>query len=548
VLTTQPVFKTVTDLTQLIYGPAEPVLLEGMTYVWRVRAIDKNGKDAFRNNGYSEVCTFRYGGFDPQFDIGVVKGLQAEGQTERRGRIWWETGEYEGYRVEYKKSGKDHNKDDYEWFSNDTKSGEIKIYDLEPDTEYETRVHARKNNVYGPPSEIIKFRTSPVRIARCGENAELPKITDVKPLAFATTGMVVQARGMEMTLVEVTHTGQDGYYKGVGKVAPRYLGGASFHVKFERIFIDESRTVVGPGRIDFVTQGVANMVQQQLAQQDQRQKEAIQEKNRETWATTEFHEKMFVYDQPIDTVVVDPNGNLVVTYASGITETNAEINPILEGSAKAVIIEDKNGDQWVVQKDKTKTPPEVKVTKVQGGGLMPGGMTPVSTEAIDIVKKALKVLRKEYTDSRIAQNSDQLQSRRSALQRIIEEDNKQFVSGTSAAALSEGNVFLYDFEEITDEGEIFQDSEFDRASRETKTLELEYNRINLIRLFADNMDRRDDYKFIARELRIDGVNVTDYVTAQRATSTKEEDMVSKVSTEIVKLIDSVFITYSLQNK
>jgi hypothetical protein len=78
VLTSRPVFRTRTNLTQLIYGPGEPMLLQDMTYVWRVQAIDINGKDAFRNNGYSEVCTFYYGGTDVNFEIGVVKDLQGK--------------------------------------------------------------------------------------------------------------------------------------------------------------------------------------------------------------------------------------------------------------------------------------------------------------------------------------------------------------------------------------------------------------------------------------------------------------------------------------
>jgi hypothetical protein len=38
---------------------------------------------------------------------------------------------------------------------------------------------------------------------------------------------------------------------------------------------------------------------------------------------------------------------------------------------KAVIIQDKNGDQYVVQKDKTTG--ATTVTRVEGGGLSPGG-------------------------------------------------------------------------------------------------------------------------------------------------------------------------------
>src|SRR5687767_3085946 len=112
-----------------------------------------------------------------------------------------------------------------------------------------------------------------------------------------------------MTLVEVQHLSEDGYYKGIGKVAPKYLGGATFYVKFDHLFIDETRTVVGPDRIDFITQGVASMMQEQLAEQKQKQEDQQQKENQDQWADTEFHEDIFLYDQVvIDTVTVDANG------------------------------------------------------------------------------------------------------------------------------------------------------------------------------------------------------------------------------------------------
>jgi hypothetical protein len=54
----KPIYQVSTEFTQLVYGPAEPPLQEGMQYAWRVQAKDKDGRDAFRNNGYSEVCSF----------------------------------------------------------------------------------------------------------------------------------------------------------------------------------------------------------------------------------------------------------------------------------------------------------------------------------------------------------------------------------------------------------------------------------------------------------------------------------------------------------
>lgn len=46
--------------TSFIYGPAQPALVNGKTYAFRVTAIDPTGKVRFRNNGKSEVCSFKW--------------------------------------------------------------------------------------------------------------------------------------------------------------------------------------------------------------------------------------------------------------------------------------------------------------------------------------------------------------------------------------------------------------------------------------------------------------------------------------------------------
>lgn len=544
VLTTQPVFRTITENTQLVYGPAEPFLIEGLTYVWRVRAIDKGGRDAFRNNGYSEVCTFRYGGFDPQFDVGVVKNLQAEAQTERRGRIWWETGEYEGYRVEYRKTGKDHTGEPYEWFQSDTKEGEITMYDLEPDTEYETRVMARKNKAFGPATEIIPMRTPPLRVALCGETTPAAPVDRSKPLLFATTGMVVNARGIEMTLVDVQRVEQDGFYKGIAKVAPKYLGGASFFVKFDKIFIDATRTVVGPERIDFITQGVAGMMQEQFAAQQQRQDSRVQEANRATWASTVFHEEIFNFpNATIDSVYFD--GGDVIIKSGESTTINDPIRLLLEvPEPKAIIIQDQNGDQWVVEKKDGK----YKSTKVPGGGLSPNMNATVTDAAFDIVKQSLRALRREYTDNKIEQTRQTLSSKRAELDRVIAQGNSQYQPANTAGRVATSQVqsVLFDFEEEPVE-QAPSETNFDRVSKETKLLELEVNRITLISVIADNLDSREDYKLVARDLKIGEQNLSPYVTRQRAANASDEQIVEVVKGAIIQLIDQVFIQYSNSN-
>ncbi len=249
VLNAKPVYQVSTGFTQLLYGPSEPPLQEHMQYVWRVQAKDGEGRDLFRNHGYSEACSFTYGGADPAFVVGGVREFKAAAQTERKATLSWQVDQrgFEGYRVEYKKTGVGH-----EWFRTDTKEGELKVFDLEPDTPYEARVQGQVKGVYGPYSEVVTFRTPKERVVACGENVPVGQLQQGKPLAFATPGMTIQARGMEVILEEVEHLPEDGFYKGRGRVSINYLGGAAFAVKFDRIYIDEDRNVV-TGRIDVVS-------------------------------------------------------------------------------------------------------------------------------------------------------------------------------------------------------------------------------------------------------------------------------------------------------
>jgi hypothetical protein len=100
---------------------------------------------------------------------------------------------------------------------------------------------------------------------------------------------------MEMTLLTVAGAGQDGWYKGHGRISIPYLGGAAFTTKFDRIYINEDRNVV-QGRIDFISKGVAAMAEDQLLAQQKRQQERLQQENRDTWAGTQFHDKIFLFD------------------------------------------------------------------------------------------------------------------------------------------------------------------------------------------------------------------------------------------------------------
>ena len=82
---TRAIYTTTTENTTILYGPAEPGLVDSMQYVWVVQAVDKEGKELYSNQGYSQRCTFTYLGVNPFEHVGkpVLYGMAQGGRQIR---------------------------------------------------------------------------------------------------------------------------------------------------------------------------------------------------------------------------------------------------------------------------------------------------------------------------------------------------------------------------------------------------------------------------------------------------------------------------------
>jgi hypothetical protein len=77
--------------TNYTYGPADPLLEAGKAYVYRVQAIDADGKDRYKNGGYSEFRQFYYG-FPTGGKVELTYPLDGGGFKRRDQKyIAWET-------------------------------------------------------------------------------------------------------------------------------------------------------------------------------------------------------------------------------------------------------------------------------------------------------------------------------------------------------------------------------------------------------------------------------------------------------------------------
>lgn len=245
VRSSKPAYTATTDNAMLLYGPGEPRLQDSMQYVWRVQAYDKDGRDAYQNNGYSQACVFTYGGLDPFVAGNIGKPeLMAEALGERSGKWWWHISNgktVDGWNLQYRKRDTTGSKNDaFDWNKKYLTDTLFHLFNLEPDNTYEAQVQPVIRGIAGSFSETVLFRTMPKRVYECGKNdtANFGMGAEAagKPLYSAIAGMIVKVGDFEMQLLEVS--GGNGRFSGYGAITTPLLG-MKLNVKFTDVTIND---------------------------------------------------------------------------------------------------------------------------------------------------------------------------------------------------------------------------------------------------------------------------------------------------------------------
>jgi hypothetical protein len=248
-----PIYVDSTPLNQTFFDliPTTNLFRDSFQYAWRVQAADINGADLFRNNGFSEVCTFTWGGpgANPAGSLDPVLNLNALGETERKGRMWWtkDLVKFDGYKVYYKKSGSG-----YSWFTSETDKDTLRVLDLEPDTEYECRIQGQKNGSYGIYSDVKYFRTKKIVPVECSNRTDVPPVSNGRPLLNLLRGSTITYRDFNILVTDSIVSKGNGMFAGKGAVSVGPPLGLLFEVRFENIFIDDAG-MVSQGEIHFVS-------------------------------------------------------------------------------------------------------------------------------------------------------------------------------------------------------------------------------------------------------------------------------------------------------
>ncbi len=245
--TTQPLYRTTTQATTLLYGPAEPLLIPGKRYGWRIRAQSSNGSqntDAYRNNGYSEIFWFTY-----QRDCPMPFNVQSEVSGGRATITWNAALQQTRFSVDYREKGQTAN----QWYTVNSSTNRVMLYDLKKDKQYEYRVGAYcdvNNGATFPAngavySDIKSFYIDGSSVdAEAGCNILQPelKITNRNPIQTLMSGDVIMAGDFPVKLITIQ--GQSSF-TGTGYITIPFLGKVAVKVRFSGITVNTDKQLIG---------------------------------------------------------------------------------------------------------------------------------------------------------------------------------------------------------------------------------------------------------------------------------------------------------------
>ncbi|MEQ8926948.1 MAG: hypothetical protein RLO81_14100, partial [Fulvivirga sp.] len=346
---TSPIYQTTTQSTTLVYGIAEPALVPGRSYAFRVRAKSMVGideLDLFKNDGYSQTGTFTFGD-----ECKPPTGIESNTISAKSFNATWNTAfNHTGFNVRYRESAERNNS----WYEEESFIGEQRIGALKPETTYEVQVRAACGSLESPYSESLAVVTvTEGEIAfSCGVPPEAYGLENREPLQNLFIGEYIYANDFDIKVREVT--GSNGIFSGTGLAEMPLFSLAKVRVNFEGISVNTDYRLVD-GVVTTIYDPNSSMMVD-LDPEDTLEDEADDGTSGDDVVADSGND--INYDEPIDSVYVDDNGDIVVVMEDGSTDT---VTPDQDGSSddeepEDTVITDSVGNNWTVDSGGIVTP------------------------------------------------------------------------------------------------------------------------------------------------------------------------------------------------
>lgn len=224
-----------TKSTSFIHTAAQPLLIPGMRYAWRVQAKAREGVDeisVFKNNGYSPISWFDY--------TADCKTVQSCGAIYENGHVdisWQDVGAME-YTVEYRKKGTGR------WYTGTINKPLLsQLYNLQAGKDYEYRIGSRcvagDTFLYNNP-QAFHIPDRQENGPDCGLMPDI-SLTNRTPARELQSGMPVLVGDFPVFITKVSGSGR---FTGEGYVGIPYLQGTQIAVTFKDIVVNTDNRLV----------------------------------------------------------------------------------------------------------------------------------------------------------------------------------------------------------------------------------------------------------------------------------------------------------------
>ena len=307
VRTTRPIYTSTQNATTLVYTAAEPLLIPGRKYAWRVTVSDADGKRQFKNQGHSLVYSFRFGKVcgipSPALDKVTENSIQVK---------WTNESIFDRYELRYKND----NKQDAKWYPLDGGREGATVSNLDANTQYEIQVHGFCGDQDGGFSPSLSTRTKEALAFNCGQSMGSIDVSNKQLLNTLKVGDYFHAADFDVSVSEIS--GSNGTFTGKGYVRVPLLNFIKFQAEFNSIKINtDYRMIDGEVKLinDPKNAAILNL------------SNALSALNQmvDTKTGTELFDKnadqTLSVDSKITSVSVDANGLATATLADGSTKT-----------------------------------------------------------------------------------------------------------------------------------------------------------------------------------------------------------------------------------
>lgn len=335
-LTTPPLYETTTTENQLHFGPNEPRLLPGRKYAWQVQAHVSQGKDLFKNKGYSEVFVFQYGEA-----LAVPANLRMRWAKPTTLAIKWDplkdSDPQLRYRLQYRPRLR---RENHEWYETWTRFTDKTLYNLQTNTEYEMRIrseNALQDSEYSGIQVFTTLREEQATFA-CRDNAPPPPVpASTLPVFPLSVNDTIHAGGYDVLVRDVMRAGTK--YFGSGLAIVPWFNGAKVRVTFENIGVND-RFWLTSGAIKSVWNRESSSLWEE---QTPVTAGSVPETGNLDITVVESDSLVSMGEAIIASVTKDETGNIIVTTTAGETVTLArgESYALADGAGNGYVIDEK---------------------------------------------------------------------------------------------------------------------------------------------------------------------------------------------------------------